>query len=249
MTGGFNDTKTIKTMVGKRIQEAREAVNMSRRKFSDLLNTLENRPVVNERVEEMNPDRLKSWEYGVNPVPLEWFPVLCNALNCDIGYLFGEYPEKTRISADIVSEFGLTKKSVSVLRTVRKYSQTDWLIDAFNSLVSSENFIDLLLYIVKYGTAGAESAELVGRNMPEKYALKDVYQMKIFDIMGSILTSIPSAFEHRKDDRGSYRFYLSAFENPDKNGVVHSLEEIRRDMESNGLRFDSKLFEKEDSNG
>lgn len=249
MTGGFNDTKTIKTIVGKRIQEAREAAGMSRRKFSDFLNTLENRPVANKKVEEMNPDRLKSWEYGVNPVPLEWFPVLCSALNCDIGYLFGEYQEKTRISADIVSEFGLTEKTVSVLKTVRKYSQTDWLIDAFNLLVSSENFIDLLLYIVKYGTAGAESAELIGRNIPEKYALKDVYQMRIFDIMGSVLTSIPPAFEHRRDDRVLYRFYLSAFENQGKNGVVRSLEEIRRDMESNGLQFDSKLFEKGDFSG
>lgn len=123
MTGGINDTKYVKTKVGMRIKEAREKKKLSRMNFSDFLNTFENRPITNGKIEYMNQDRLKSWEYGVNPVPLEWIPLLCNALDCDVGYLFGDYPELKRTTSDVVSVTGLSELAVEKLAAIHKSSK------------------------------------------------------------------------------------------------------------------------------
>lgn len=110
MENGIKDTKTVKSIMGQRIQRARG--KLSRAKFSDKLNACANRPIDSERLDEMNVERLKQWEYGNNPVALEWIPAICEVLECDVGYLFGEYKEKKREFSDACAITGLSEESI-----------------------------------------------------------------------------------------------------------------------------------------
>lgn len=150
MTGGINDTKYVKTKVGMRIKEAREKKKLSRTKFSDFLNTFENRPIANGKIEYMNQERLKSWEYGDNPVAFEWIPLLCNALDCDVGYLFGDYPELKRTTSDVVSVTGLSELAVEKLAAIHKSSKDSAVWSCGSDVWSSTlRFLSFLLEGVK----------------------------------------------------------------------------------------------------
>ena len=71
MSSGINDTTKVKKTIGKKIQKARERKNLSRSKCCDKLNASIERPFF-EKQQDMNEERLKQWEYGNNPVELEW---------------------------------------------------------------------------------------------------------------------------------------------------------------------------------
>lgn len=113
MTKGINDTKSTKAMVGSRIQAARG--KMSRQQLVDILNNREDRPVIKDKKDTISLETLKQWEYGNNPVNLEWLPVICNVLSCDVGYLFGEYEEKQREISDVCAFTGLSEKAAKLL--------------------------------------------------------------------------------------------------------------------------------------
>lgn len=108
-----SQSKSVKATVGQRIKKAREGMNISRQAFCDAINDNNLRPLKNGGKEYLNVERLKQWEYGNNPVDLEWIPALCNALSVDVGFLFGDYVEKTRQISDIVKETGLSESSVN----------------------------------------------------------------------------------------------------------------------------------------
>lgn len=119
MPKGIYDTRSMSVIIGKNIRKARvEQTNLSRQAFCDEINKCELRPMKNNVKVDLNPERLKQWEYGNNPVDLEWIPSFCYVLGVDVGYLFGDYEEKTRQLSDIVRETGLTEKSASGLHDV-----------------------------------------------------------------------------------------------------------------------------------
>lgn len=122
MTSGINDTYTVKKLMGKRIKQAREKLTYSRQQFADILNSQENLPIVQNKIDSVSPERLKKWESGENPVALEWVPIICNVLNCDAGYIFGEYEERNHKSADICKATGLSEKAVSDLVSYSDYA-------------------------------------------------------------------------------------------------------------------------------
>ena len=106
MLNRIQNTKSVKALVGNRIQEARKPLYKTR---SALCNKLSDYDLT---IEE---GTLRAWETGTNAVPIERIPALCDALQCDAGYLFGEYDEKTRQIADIVKETGLAPDVVSMI--------------------------------------------------------------------------------------------------------------------------------------
>ena len=61
----------------------------------------------------LNADTYKQWELGRNPVRIDWIPALCDVLDCDPGFLFGEYPQHHRHIADICTVTGLSEKAAS----------------------------------------------------------------------------------------------------------------------------------------
>ena len=73
-------------MIGSRVREARENKGLSRPEFARLLEQDIHAPVEGNTY-GLSINRLKQWEYGNNPVSLEWIPAICNVLECDVGYL------------------------------------------------------------------------------------------------------------------------------------------------------------------
>ena len=120
---GINNSNPVREMIGFRIQSARKAKKLSRSALAELLIQNELCPAVTTRKNtseiktpaEALADRLKQWEYGNNPVDLEYIPAICKVLECDTGYLFAEYPEKSRISSDLCSVTGLSEQAVNTL--------------------------------------------------------------------------------------------------------------------------------------
>lgn len=139
MTGGINDTKTIKLTVGANIRNARKQKKLTMQRLSDILSASKKAPVLRGRVDTISIDRLKMWENGTNPVELEWLPALCEVLECDIGYLFGEYGELTRQASDVCKETGLSENAVEVLQALNGRSKSSLLVE------NIINTLDLLL--------------------------------------------------------------------------------------------------------
>lgn len=142
MTGGTNDTKSVKTTIGKNLQRARVKKRISRKKFAELLNNCENRPIINKKREEMTEDRLKTWEYGTNAINIEWIPLLCKTLDCDVGFLFGEYEEYTIDKQKIKEMTTLSTEAIDwILKNMEENQQR---IEALNDLFEDDGVADEL---------------------------------------------------------------------------------------------------------
>lgn len=115
MTNGIHDTKTIKMIMGNQLTDARKKSRLSREKLAQKLNSHPLRPITNDVPEVMKQERIKQWEYGNNPISVEWIPAICDVLSCDVGYLFGEYKELTRAKSDVCFTTGLSQDAVDVL--------------------------------------------------------------------------------------------------------------------------------------
>lgn len=100
--------------VGKRLKEAREKMGLSQQKFCDTFSE--------SFGTNLNFNTYKAWENGINHVPIRYIPALCEFLDCDVGYLFGEYKEKRRIIADIHAETGLSEEAIKKLQEYKRES-------------------------------------------------------------------------------------------------------------------------------
>ena len=92
----MQNSKFVTKKVGGRIKAARKDL-FSRQGLCDVVNRLaadDNRDIA------LNEATLKQWEYGNNRIDIEWIPYLCRALNCDVGYLIGDYEIRTREATD-----------------------------------------------------------------------------------------------------------------------------------------------------
>lgn len=138
MTTGKHDTKFMKELTGSRLKAARDGIpgmrdKISRQKLVDTLNSREDRPVIGDKKAELSLETLKKWEYGENPINIEWLPVICDVLDCDIGYLFGEYEERRRETSDACRITGLSEICIERLRweegSLRKKQLEEILLD------------------------------------------------------------------------------------------------------------------------
>ena len=123
IVNGIINTNSVKGIIGRRIRAARENTGMTRGQFVDKLNGLAIKLSGEEDVTLMTQERLKQWEYGKNAVSIEWIPLICNVLKCDVGYLFGEYSEKKREFADAHETTGLSEKAIRQLYLLHNHPQ------------------------------------------------------------------------------------------------------------------------------
>lgn len=158
MNGIFN-SDSVKKGLGTKIKEARG--DMSRQSLADALNACGLRPHEPKRPDGLTVDRLKQWELGNNPVDLEWLPAICQVLDVDFGYLFGEYPEKTRVISDIVKVTGLTENAVDVLIQMNNKKHVRAFSDLLSCIISDPDFEYFLGLLEGFFSSEAEiSAEL-----------------------------------------------------------------------------------------
>lgn len=135
-------------MIGSRVKKARDKISLSRQKLTDILNSREDRPTLRGERDSLSPETLKKWEYGENPINIEWLPVICDVLDCDIGYLFGEYKEQRRETADVCKVTGLTETAVDILQNLSA-SEFGAVYFSLDGSVSSCEVVQLLSMLIE----------------------------------------------------------------------------------------------------
>lgn len=151
---GIKDTKTVQITMGERLQKARDDKGLKRPTFVQLLQESTKAPV--ESRAKMTVDRLKQWEYGNNPVGLEWIPAICDVLGCDVGYLFGDYSEKTRGISDICAETGLSPAAVNAVCSLPKDQRL-----ALNAVFESRHLLTFVECVHKSVEFSEHRGELI----------------------------------------------------------------------------------------
>ena len=107
------------SILGGRLAEARKNAGLTRQELCDRLNN----SCLAPQDQIIREDTYKQWEYGNNKINVLWIPALCATLNCDAGYLFLEYSEYHRSSADICKEIGLSEAAADTLSKKRLSSK------------------------------------------------------------------------------------------------------------------------------
>lgn len=176
MTAGRHDTKLMKKLIGSRLQAARGKI--SRQKLTDRLNRREDRPVIGGEKGTLSVETLKKWEYGENPINIEWLPLICDVLDCDIGYLFGMYPDKRREVSDICSITGLSTAAVNTIIGDQHDGFRDDRLEALNFLLTSPNFENALLELVRFKEAEREAAIFECARKKDISNLKDISEYR-----------------------------------------------------------------------
>lgn len=248
---GIDNSICVQKLMGQRLKQARQDKehtrrNLSRRKLCEELLASKKAPKEASTTEiEKLENRLKQWEYGNNPVSIEWIPAICDVLGCDVGYLFGEYQEYRRVTSDIAKETGLREKAVENVIKLYRNNKIDWGLDTLNFLLESSEIEFFLYYITAYSLSGKQTVE----SYPLRVKKKDIFQMNMNDCLKKLADGLTEINENRPDYRYLYNFYLGAYLVPDNKDICHSIDEIREEMQEQGLEFDPKLFEGRKRNG
>lgn len=133
--------------IGDRIKTQRKLCGYTQDALSDILNC----------------DRgvLGKYEKGIRHPSLEFMFQICRVCKCDIGYLLGEYDEKTRTNADICKETGLNEKVIEKLHERaefdKKYPQYKNGLEHLNTFIEKCGF-----HIFDYLSEYLESVTLCG---------------------------------------------------------------------------------------
>ena len=182
---------------------------------------------------------ISNWESGKTTPSLADLIALCNILDCDLEYLIGDIDVPRKETLTAMELTGLSEKTLKNVFNLRRNNQIDWGLDTLNFLLESEKIKEFIYFLTAFSLAGEKYVEAY----PLRILKKDIFQMKLNDTIKGIADNLAQNNVGKLDYRWLYGFYQHVAKNPDKNGIIHSLEEIRQDMESVGLQFDPKLFE------
>ena len=129
---------------------------------------------------------------------------------------------------------------------LRRNNQVDWGLDTLNYFLEHSDAETFLYYMTAYSTAGESYVD----TYPLKVFKRDIFQMRLNDCIKEIADGLTNENKYKPDYRKYYSAYLGAYmKKVDNAGVEHSLDEFKKEMEQNGLIFDSKLFEGRERNG
>lgn len=92
---------------------------------------------------------VSSWESGNTTPSLKNLFQMCELYGCELGYLLGEYDCKTRKTADIKAETGLSEKSIERLKTEKNFNPQ--YTSSVNTLLEFNNG-DIVKLITDYLT-------------------------------------------------------------------------------------------------
>lgn len=139
---------------------------------------------------------------------------VCDIFGWDMGYLFGEYEEKTHENHMVCEATGLSEQAVEKVKLLHEYDSRTWWLSTLNKVIEHPEFADFIHAAAEY-TDSESSVELVADNIcftERKSNSKDIAALKAQRLLFRILDSIP---EPDNDNRPLYSFLYSL---KDKNG-------------------------------
>lgn len=132
--------------LGKRIRSAREGNHLTQAQLAEKIGA--------------KRETVSAWEHGRQLPDLKKISALCQALEIDMGYLFGEYDSPSKDMICACEYTGLSEKAV---KNLHAWSRTDDHIELFSankavSVLSAMiecriDFLDLASYVWKYLSA------------------------------------------------------------------------------------------------
>lgn len=115
----YNHESDYKREIGARLTSARNARGLSRRTLCELVNQRIN---IGRKMKtpydllELREGTYRQWENGTHFVSLVYLPVLCEVLDCEVGYILCEYDKPHKDVADICKETSLSTAAVEKLQ-------------------------------------------------------------------------------------------------------------------------------------
>jgi transcriptional regulator with XRE-family HTH domain len=98
----------------KRLRERRNQLGLTQDQLLDKISAVSNGDMI------WDQKKMSYLETGRQPPRIEEIKVLASALECDVGYLVGDYEEKTWGKAETVSLTGLSEKSIDALCAMKE---------------------------------------------------------------------------------------------------------------------------------
>ena len=142
MTSGISDTRSVKNCIGNRLKQARKRKKLSQTQLCDMLSAHELAPIIHDERASLQPGTYKKWEDGTNDFSFEWLPAIFSVLECDAGYLFGDYPEQKREASDMVQFTGLSEDAIwAMQKLMTKYMNYPLFFHWINRFIAEEKLI------------------------------------------------------------------------------------------------------------
>lgn len=187
--------------IGRRIRDERKKAGYSRQEdFAEALGlSYSSRRTIGE------------WENGKKLPDMNDFFNMCKLFDCELGYLICEYDCKTRETADIHEETGLSTGAINKLRTINYESMLQATLEPLNQIIEHEDFINLLKSIYLYkmqfvnkkSSPSRELSQLLSKELQcsedETYRYLDkISESTIFSILLGIING-HSYFKKKKN--------------------------------------------------
>lgn len=140
----------------------------------------------------VNEKTIRNWLNGSEKgtdIPVQYLIELADLFGCDIDYLIGSIKEKTRISADIVAETGLSEEAVNILCELKKEGIK----------IPGEIISDLIISIV---TGSGSGTFLIQSILDYKNCVNDILQFESKNNYDLILEAYNNAFDNAFDELG-----------------------------------------------
>lgn len=148
---GIGDTISVQKITGERLRSAREYKHFKRPEFVEALSAHHLAPIENRKKGVLSVERLKQWEYGNNPISLEWLPAIFDVLDIDAGYLFGQYSEKNLYVSQAVKETGLSESAILSLREAQQdFRKSVFDVPELSRLLVSGTFWEMVNRLAVY---------------------------------------------------------------------------------------------------
>lgn len=191
----------------------------------------------------IGPSQLSAYQSGTNEPNMSTLVKLSEYFNVSVDFLVGKSKAPTRDTTigPVCNFTGLSLKSAEYLHREDAVNLTTWRMDAINYLLESEYFPVLIDMIIGFATSQKKEVQsgIASNTSFPIITDDDIFRAKAADLLNWILSETKEHFAKKDDYRSYYRLYQGAF----TQGA--SLEEIKEDMEKNGLIFDKKMFSKE----
>ncbi len=134
---------------------------------------------------------LRSWEKGERLPDLDSLARMAEAFQCDIGYLLGDYDERTRNAADIAHKMGISPLAAENMDKIKNCSGGDdfWaiIIDYLSFLLEHSNtvLVPLATGVSKCIDAKLEEAHYMKEVLPQLTIPADVEKKALNDFIFS----------------------------------------------------------------
>lgn len=142
----FSSEEEYKRKIGERLVAARKAKGLTRELLCDLVTQrIHTGQTMRPASEVLNFSRYRSWEDGTNLIHISFLPILCEILDCEVGYILCEYDEPHKEIADICKETSLSASAVNTLISKAVANK----IDSHTFRMPGKSELDLLSLLIE----------------------------------------------------------------------------------------------------